>query len=149
MNKPTSEFLNYLAYERNFSKATVSSYQHDIDSFFEFLFKEDIDMEDVDQIVIRNYLTNELNRGLSKRSLSRKLSALKHFYHFLYKHEYIKDDPFIFIHSPKQEKRFPKTLYKEQVREILKRHGATRLSEVNPDDWGAVLDEAAKLRHGS
>ncbi len=37
----------------------------------------------------------------------------------------------------------------KEVKEILKRHGAARLSEVNPDDYEAVLDEAAELRHGS
>ncbi len=37
----------------------------------------------------------------------------------------------------------------QEVKAILKRHGASRLSEVNPDEWEAVLDEAAEIRHGS
>ena len=36
----------------------------------------------------------------------------------------------------------------QEVKEILKRHGASRLSEVNPDEWEAILDEAAEIRHG-
>ena len=37
----------------------------------------------------------------------------------------------------------------QEVKAILKRHGASRLSEVNPDEWEAILDEAAEIRHGS
>ena len=37
----------------------------------------------------------------------------------------------------------------KEVKEILKRHGADRLSEVNPGEWEAILDEAAEIRHGS
>ena len=37
----------------------------------------------------------------------------------------------------------------QEVKAILKRHGASRLSEVSPDEWEAILDEAAEIRHGS
>ena len=37
----------------------------------------------------------------------------------------------------------------QEVKAILKRHGASRLSEVNSDEWEAILDEAAEIRHGS
>lgn len=37
----------------------------------------------------------------------------------------------------------------QEVKAILKRHGASRLSEVNPDEWETILDEAAEIRHGS
>ena len=119
MNKAVSDFVYYLSHERNYSPRTVDSYKRDVESFFEFIFKEDVDMENVDQIVIRNYLTQELNRGVSKRSLKRKLCALNHFYKFLVKKKYVKDNPFLFASSPKTEKKFPKTLYVDQIREIL------------------------------
>lgn len=119
MNKPIIDFRLYLKNERNYSPQTISSYTHDIEGFFNFLLKEDIEMDEVDQIVIRNYLTEELNRGVSKRSLKRRLSSLGHFYKFLQKREYIKDNPFLFVSSPKAEKKYPKTLYKDQIRQIL------------------------------
>ena len=120
MNKPTAEFLNHLKYERNYSDMTISSYQHDIDKFFAFLLEEDANMDEVDHIVIRNFFSKELANGVSKRSCKRRLCALKHFYKFLLNEGYIKDDPFLFVDSPKTEKRYPRVLYKEQVMEILK-----------------------------
>lgn len=119
MNKQTADFLSYLTNERNYSIQTVISYSKDIEKFFKFLEKEDIAMEEVDQVVIRNFLTDELNDGLSKRSLKRELCALRHFYKFMVKRRYVKDNPFIFISSPKFEKKYPHFLYKDQVRQIL------------------------------
>ena len=89
MNKPEQEFLDHLLYVRNYSKKTVSSYQEDIDLFCEFIFNEGVLMEDVDIICIRNFLTEELNAGISKRSCKRRLSSLRHFYSFMVNKNYI------------------------------------------------------------
>ena len=119
MNRQTADFLNYLRYERNYSSQTIISYSRDIDKFFRFLSEEGLDMEEVDQIVIRNFLTDELNSGVSKRSCKRRLCALRHFYKYMVRREMVKDNPFVFVSSPKIEKTLPKFLYKDQVREIL------------------------------
>lgn len=122
MNKPEQEFLDHLQYVRNYSKKTVSSYQEDIDLFLEFIFNEGVLMEDVDIICIRNFLTEELNRGVSKRSCKRRLCSLKHFYKYMVNVGYITDNPFIFVTSPKIETKYPHALYKEQIQEIFKRN---------------------------
>ena len=122
MNKPEQEFLDHLLYVRNYSKKTVSSYQEDIDLFCEFIFNEGVLMEDVDIICIRNFLTEELNRGVSKRSCKRRLCSLKHFYKYMVSVGYINDNPFIFVSSPKVETKYPHGLYKEQIQELFKRN---------------------------
>ena len=119
MNKATSDFEYYLKVEKNYSPQTVKAYIRDVESFLSFIFKEDTNMEEVDQIVIRNYLTQELNRGVSKRSLKRNLCSLNHFYKFLVKRKFVTDNPFLFVSSPKLEKKFPKTLYVDQIQEII------------------------------
>lgn len=119
MNKPTNEFLTHLKNERNYSPQTIKSYGEDIEKFFDFLLEEDVLMDQVDIIVIRNFLTEELNSGVSKRSCKRRLSALKHFYSFLVEQKYVEDNPFLFVDVPKTDIKYPHALYKEQVREIL------------------------------
>ena len=123
MNKPEREFLDHLENVRNYSPRTVKSYQEDIDKFCEFIFKEGVLLEDVDVICIRNFLTEELNHGVGKRSCKRRLSSLKHFYKYMVNVGYIKDNPFIFISAPKTETKFPHALYKDQIEEIFKRNG--------------------------
>ena len=121
MNKPEQEFLDHLLIERKYSQKTVDSYREDIDLFCEYIFKEGVLMEDVDVIVIRNFLTEELNRGVSKRSCKRRLSSLKHFYKYMVNVGYVKDNPFIFVSAPKMETKYPHGLYKEQILELFKR----------------------------
>ena len=120
MNKPLNDFCYYLKNNRNYSPQTIKSYQSDIEKFLLFISKEDIKMEEVDSVVIRNFLTDELNHGVSKRSCKRRLSALNLFYKFLVSQDLAYNNPFAIVDSPKVEKRFPKFLYDDQVREILK-----------------------------
>ena len=122
MNKPEQEFLNYLVNERNYSLKTAKSYQEDIDLFCEYIFKEGTLMEDVDTLTIRNFLTEELGRGVSKRSCKRRLCSLRHFYKYMVNVGYINDNPFLLMRSPKTETRYPHALYKEQVQELFKRN---------------------------
>ena len=133
MNKPEQEFLNHLLNVRHYSIRTVQSYQEDIDIFCEFIFKEGITMEEVDIRCIRNFLTEELNRGVSKRSCKRRLCSLKHFYKFMVKVGYVDDNPFLFVISPKTETKYPHTLYKEQILEIFKRNAERTDSLKNRD----------------
>lgn len=135
MNKPIRDFLDYLKSERNYSVKTIASYQSDLEKFFNFLNSEGILMDEVDAVVIRNFLTDELNQGVSKRSCSRRLSTLNHFYSYLVREKMVKENPFILIDSPKIEKTFPHVLYKDQVQEILK-NNALRTDEL------AIRDQA-------
>ena len=129
MNKAEQEFLTHLQSVRNYSPRTVSSYQEDIDKFCDFIFKEGVLLEDVDVICIRNFLTEELNQGISKRSCKRRLSSLKHFYKYMLSVGYTKDNPFIYVSAPKVETKYPHALYKDQVADILKRN-AERTDEL-------------------
>lgn len=123
MNKATNEFVTHLETHlknnRNYSPETIKSYVEDINIFLAYLLEEDVLMDEVDIIVIRNFLTNQINKGVGKRSLKRRISALKYFYKFMLKEGYVKENPFLFIDSPKTETKYPHALYKEQVREIL------------------------------
>ena len=120
MNRPLSEFLQYLEFERNYSLRTINSYKFDIEKFHAFIAKEGILMNEVDVRVIRNFLTEELNNEISRRSSKRRLCALKHYYTFLMKKKYVSDNPFLYIASPKIEKKIPNYLDKNQIEEILK-----------------------------
>ena len=122
MNKPEQEFLNYLVNERKYSLKTAKSYQEDIDLFCEYIFKEGTLMEDVDVLTIRNFLTEELGRGVSKRSCKRRLCSLRHFYKYMVNVGYIDDNPFLLMSAPKTETKYPHALYKEQVQELFKRN---------------------------
>ena len=120
MNEPIAEFLKHLKYERNYSDQTIDSYRRDIEKFYNFLIEEGVELEEVDTIVIRNFLTEELNHKISKRSCKRRISSHRHFYKYLYMTGRFKDNPFVFVSAPKTDKRLPHVLYKEQIAEIFR-----------------------------
>lgn len=122
MNKETAldEFVKYLELERQYSKETIDSYKSDILHFFAFLDEEGTSYTKVDIPDIRLFTAMEIAEGRSKRTCRRRICALKHFYKFLVKRGEITDNPFIFAISPKMDKRYPRTLHKEQVEQLLK-----------------------------
>ena len=119
MNIQTKEYLEHLKYERNYSDRTIESYKNDIEKFFKFLASQGCLMDEVDSLIIRNFLTDEINSGISKRSCKRRLCALKHFYDFMFSKGYVKRNPFEDVKTPKLEKKYPHPLYPEQIEKIF------------------------------
>ena len=72
---------------------------------------------------VTNFLTYELNAGISKRSCNRRLSALKGFYKFYKNNKEIKNDPFEFTSSLKIEKKLPQTFYKNDIDNLIIENG--------------------------
>lgn len=120
--KEIDEFKNYLKYSLNYSDMTIAAYESDIESFYIFIFAEGIDIDDVDLPIIRNYLSVQLANNISKRTLSRRLSCFRHFYSFLLDKGYVHENPFVFVHSPKKDIRYPKALYLEQIEILFQRN---------------------------
>lgn len=117
-------FHNYLAYEKQYSFRTIKSYLKDIDDFFIFLGKEKVlEISDlakkIDASEIRGYIEYLMKRGLTKRSIARKLAALRTFYRFMFKMGYIDNDPANSVSTPRQEKRLPSFLEEAEMDELL------------------------------
>ncbi len=122
MNKEEKNYLTHLKYERNFSDKTISSYQEDLDIFFNFLIHEDYLYDQVDVKVVRNFLQNQLENNISKRTINRRLSALRGFYDYLVKQDKVMNNVFRFISSLKTDKRLPQTLYQNQLETLFNKN---------------------------
>ena len=60
MTLELKEFLEDLQYVYNYSEKTVDSYRRDIEKFYDFFLSEGSTIEEVDNIIIRNFLNKEL-----------------------------------------------------------------------------------------
>lgn len=119
MNDLVKLFQDYLLLERNYSTHTKDAYVRDIEEYLKFLEDMDKNILEVKNTDIRDFLTIQMMHGISKRSIKRKLSALRHFFKFLVDREYVKMNPFLTITSPKVDKRLPEFLYYEEVEKLL------------------------------
>ena len=72
MTLELKEFLEDLQYVYNYSEKTVDSYRRDIEKFYDFFLSEGSTIEEVDNIISRNFLNKELEEGISARSCSRR-----------------------------------------------------------------------------
>ncbi len=137
MNRPEAEYLSFLK-DRRMSPRTIESHQRDIDLFFTFLSKEGALFDQVDRLLIDNFLSEELLRGISKRSTARRLSSLRQFYAFCLEAGYVKKNPFALVGLPKVGKRLPDVLSEKQVDDLFDAN-AKRLGPLAIRDQAIIL----------
>ncbi len=114
------EFISYLKLQRNFSSLTCKSYLEDVSFFLGFIKVNGIRYTEVTPNLIRGYLLDLSNSGLSKATIKQNLASLKHFYKFLFTQGYIKTDPFEFVTSPKLDARLPDFLNENEIQQLFK-----------------------------
>ena len=138
VTKEVEDFLTYLEKERRFSLHTVESYKEDVSFFVGFLSDNKKSVNEVDVALIRGYLLELTNSGLSKSTIKRTIAALKHFYKFLFLRNYISNEPFELITSPKQEEKLPDFLSDDEIVQLLEAN-RRRTDELSSRDQ-AILE---------
>jgi integrase/recombinase XerC len=102
-------FLQYARHERRLSKHTLSAYQRDLAHLVEFLadYGHSGKWADVDRLTLRSFMGWMGRKGLSKRTVGRKLSAVRTFFRFLHLEDRVPANPARSIRSPRQDRRLP------------------------------------------
>ncbi|WP_371817666.1 tyrosine recombinase XerC [Amphibacillus sp. MSJ-3] len=114
------QFSLYLEVEKNVSAYTLEYYNQDITVFVNFLNLENVgSFDEVDDRVVRYFLTYLYQQKLSRKSVSRKISSLRTFYRFLERENITTHNPFLSISLPKSEQVLPDFLYEEELAELF------------------------------
>ncbi len=113
-------FASHLKHERRMSAQTVSAYLADIGRLAAFCDARKIArFSEVDAVLVRTFAATDHARGLSARSIQRRLSALRTFYDFLVREGSSTRNPALDVRAPKQKKRLPTTLDADQMGRLL------------------------------
>ena len=113
-------FLEVLASEKGLAVNTRISYKNDILQFLVFLEKNKKKINKITSIDIEKFILKFVTQGLEKSTISRKMSALSHFFIFLLEENIIKSNPINELDLPKQIKKLPKILSVDQVEKLVK-----------------------------
>ena len=113
-------FLEVLASEKGLAVNTRISYKNDILQFLVFLEKNKKKINEITSIDIEKFTSKFTTQGLEKSTISRKMSALSHFFIFLLEENMIKRNPINELDLPKQIKKLPKILSVDQVEKLIK-----------------------------
>ena len=121
MENYVQHFISYLASERGLAQNTLESYGRDLRYFQQYLENNRLTFATGStNEIIRTYLDELKKQGKAVSTISRNLAALKSFYQYLLKEQYLDADPASKIESPKLEKKLPQVLSVQQVELLLK-----------------------------
>ncbi len=128
------DFLAHLQVERRMSAHTLDAYRRDLSALSEWTAQHDgggVSTLQTEQL--RAFVAAEHRRGLSPKSLQRRLSACRSFYHWLLRHGRIAASPAAALRAPKAPRKLPQVLDADE---------ATRLVEVPTDAPLGLRDRA-------
>ncbi|MDB5120250.1 MAG: Tyrosine recombinase XerC [Sphingobacteriales bacterium] len=112
-------FIQYLQYEKRFSPHTVSAYQKDLNQFSVFLNNHEADFLSASPFLMRSWMVQLMDNGLTSKSVNRKVSCLKSFFKFLKKEGNIEVDHSAILKAPKIVKRLPIVFEEASVEKLL------------------------------
>jgi len=106
-NPVIQSFLDYLRFEKRYSRHTLISYETDLTSFFAYLSTQygETPLNELSHIYIRSWLASLKDEGQTAKTINRKISSLKSFFKFHVRTGTIKQTPMVKIIAPKNEKR--------------------------------------------
>ena len=114
----TMKFLEYLKVIKNASEHTVRCYSIDLKAFCDYF--KDTPLTAIDRKAIRGFVAHLSEHDkISKRALSRRLSALRSFFKYSLREKLVETHPMEDIELPKLERKIPTTLAYEQVKHLF------------------------------
>ena len=120
LNKILSKYFDYLE-SKSLSDNTVKNYFRDLIDYFIYLKLNDLSpTKSIELKHIRKMLSFLIDKGFSKVSISRKISAIKSYTTFLEKFNYSKNNYSELISIPKKSKSLPKVMTKKEVSQLIK-----------------------------
>lgn len=133
-------FEEYLRDERNYSERTVCSYTRDLIEFESYMqsLEEPVTWQTLTADVVRNWIIEEMNRGLNPKTVNQSLSAMRSFYKFLLIRKRVSQDPVHNLQGPKKEKTLPSFVKESEINRLLD-------GDFFPDDFEGQRDKLILL----
>lgn len=112
------KYLNYLEFEKRSSKHTVISYSNDVLNFLTSV--DTIEINKIQDTHVRSWIVTLSEENHSPRSINRKITAVRSFFMYLQKFDYIQKNPAAKIHALKTKKRLPVFVEKNNMSILFK-----------------------------
>ncbi len=113
------QFIDYVWSELGLADNTIKSYSNDLRHFDTYIKINKKNIQDVNESLIKEYISQCVLNGITARTQARKLSTLRKFYAYLMQHNLIEVNPTSQIKLPKIGKSLPKTLTEDEVIKLL------------------------------
>lgn len=116
-------FLRELADGRQLSVHTVAAYRRDLRELTDFLDtyfqSDDWQWSRVDRNALRRFLGRMAQQQLARRTIARRLSAVRTFFRFLHREDLVQANAARTVRSPKLEKSLPQWLSRTDAEKVF------------------------------
>ena len=108
-------YYQYLKLEKGHSPNTIDAYMRDLDKFLRFLKDEGKDFLSIELEDVHHFSALMMDVGIHPASLSRILSGVRSFYHFLVLSDVLEVNPTELLEFPKKPQHLPDVLSVEEI----------------------------------
>jgi integrase/recombinase XerD len=108
-------YYQYLKLEKGSSPNTIDAYMRDLDKFLRFLKDEGKDFLSIELEDVHHFSALMMDVGIHPVSLSRILSGVRSFYHFLVLSDVLEVNPTELLEFPKKPQHLPDVLSVEEI----------------------------------
>ena len=114
-------FLDYLKYQKRYSRHTIISYENDLNNLSAFIIAQfgQGELNEIKPTFIRTWLASLKESGISSKTINRKISSLKSFFKFNLKQGIISQSPMDTMISPKASRRLPQFVDKKDINTLF------------------------------
>jgi integrase/recombinase XerC len=113
-------FIRHLEFERRLSRETCKNYRRDLESLRAWCETAGISRwRELDSEHVRSFAAAEFRKGLSPRSIQRRLSAGRTFFRYLTREKQVRSNPVVPVSAPKARKRLPANLDADRMARLL------------------------------
>jgi integrase/recombinase XerD len=155
MLEQVAAYLDSLKLERRLSPHTVRAYASDLAQFAAWCERQGFNLGIVDHRVMRAFLAELDQAGYSRRTINRRLSAVKSLYAWLAGTNRIEADPLKVVLGPRQPSRLPGIAQPEELANLIDSIGQDMPTDLRDRAYlellyatGARIFELAALRVG-
>ncbi|MBQ7585177.1 MAG: tyrosine recombinase XerC [Desulfovibrionaceae bacterium] len=122
------QYLIWLSVQHGLDSATYKAYESDLKQLAEYLATQDLSLNEPQALTVKHlqgFVVYLYQAKISKRSIARKLAAVRSYFSYLERQEVLANDPSREVHNPKQIKTEPKILNVDQIFALLDDNPAT------------------------
>tara|TARA_B100000780_G_scaffold61986_1_gene40151 strand:+ start:455 stop:1393 length:939 start_codon:yes stop_codon:yes gene_type:complete len=120
LSQTVQQYLDYLAFNKRYSKHTIEAYQRDIQRLLNCLEEQGHDTWAATQAdTIRTAMIAARKTSLAPKSIQRILSSWRSFFSYLLKQRLVKLNPVVGIQAPKSPRKLPNSVDPDQISQIL------------------------------
>lgn len=112
----SERYLEDLKSVKRYSSNTLKSYSADLGEFIGFCDNNSrTDADKISDKFVKSFLMSLTEKGISKKSISRKLAAVRGLFKFAFEQSFIGSNPTAYISNPKSSRKLPEIVSEQSI----------------------------------